>query len=54
MPKAKNWKLKFACLEQWMAQLKKESRQKHVSTAQPEKQYNNYRISKQNRNYKRK
>jgi hypothetical protein len=53
MPKAKNWTLKFACLEQWMAQLKKESKQKPVS-AEPAKRVNEYRYSKPNRNFRKK
>ena len=54
MPKAKNWKLKFAFLEQRMAQLRKESKQKQVSSAEPVKRGNDYRYSKPNRNFRKK
>ena len=53
MSKAKNWNLKFACLEQWMAQLRKESKQPPVS-AEPERRNTDYRYSKPNRNFRKK
>ena len=53
MPKAKNWNLKFACLDQWMAQLRKESKQQPVTT-EPERRNTEYRYSKPNRNFRKK